>query len=71
MAWLQALSALLKLANLLAGYLRDKQLLEAGEARAISESLSVAQSRVQVAMAARAAVKHDPDSVRNDPYNRD
>lgn len=71
MTWLQAVSGLIKLINLITGYMRDRQLLEAGEAKAISDSLSVAQSQIHSALAARRAVKHDSGSVRDDSRNRD
>jgi len=48
-----------------------ERLMGAGEARANARALRESRERVDKARAARRAVKHDPDSVRDDPRNRD
>jgi len=49
MNWLALLKGLLALSNSLTEYLRNKQLIDAGEAQAISEGLQNAQDAVQKA----------------------
>ena len=71
MSWLSALRALLSIANALAGYMANRQLMQAGEARAVSEGLRKAHDAIARAQAARRAVNDDPDSVRDDEFNRD
>lgn len=53
MNWLALLKGLLSLSNSLTEYLRNKQLLEAGEAQAISEGLQNAQVAIKKAREAR------------------
>jgi hypothetical protein len=62
---------LLSAVDSLIRYARDRQLIEAGEARAALEGANAALDAINRARAARAAVQHDPDSVRDDPDNRD
>ena len=61
----------LSVAESLLGYAKDKQLLSAGEAINASKSLQLANATVAKAIDARRNVKHDADSVRDDPDNRD
>jgi hypothetical protein len=70
MSWLALLTGLLKLANIIAGIVQQKKLLEAGEAIAIKKSLEETNARVEKARAARAgaAVTRMSD---DDPYLRD
>ena len=70
-SWLGLLRLVLTIADKLSEIVRDKQLLDAGEARAISHNLQEGMKRVEMAQKARGSVKHDPDSVRADPDNRD
>lgn len=63
--------ALLSAVDALTRYARDRQLIEAGEARAALEGAQRALDAIDRARAARAAVRHDADSVRDDPSNRD
>ncbi len=49
MGWLSLLRALLSLINYVAEIIRDKQLLDAGEAVATAKSLAVLQSRLGIA----------------------
>lgn len=53
MNWLALLRVILGLASSLTDYLRDKQLIEAGEAKAISEGLKNAQNAITKARKAR------------------
>ena len=72
MPWLALLNGLLSLASSLASFLRDKQLLDAGRAMAISGSIKKgAMDETAKAIRARDAVRDDADSVRDDPDNRD
>ena len=66
---LNLLKLLLQLASLVAKYLHDKQLLEAGKAQAILESLEHANSQIRAANDARNHVDELPMS--KDPNNRD
>lgn len=68
---LTLLKLLLSLSSSLADYLGRRQLLKAGEAKAIADNLYDTLQKLNKADAARRAVKHDPDSVREDPDNRD
>ena len=61
----------LSVAESLLGYAKDKQLITAGEAINASKSLQLANDTVAKAIDARSNVKHDADSVRDDPDNRD
>lgn len=53
MNWLAILRALLGLASSLTSYLQEKQLIEAGEAKAIAEGLKNAQAATEKARKAR------------------
>lgn len=65
------LKLFLIIADKLATYLGNKQLMDAGEAKSVSAQLKGAMDATQRAIAARNAVRDDADSVRNDPFNRD
>lgn len=76
MGWLAFLRALLGLAGTVASYLSNKQLLDAGEAKAIAEGLDNANKALQKAYDARSGAVADfderdgvPDD--NDPNLRD
>jgi len=71
MPWLSILNGLLSLASALASFLHDKQLMDAGAAKAVSASLQEAMNVTKKALAARDAVSDDPDSVQHDKDNRD
>ncbi len=71
MAWLGVLKVLLSLSNTLMTYLHDKQLLDAGMAQQLSADLRGTLDAIQKAHDARANVRDDADSVRNDPDNID
>lgn len=49
MGWLSLLRALLSLANLIGDIIRNKQLMDAGEAKATAKALAVLQLRLGIA----------------------
>lgn len=70
MSWVALLTGLLKLANVIANIVQQKNLLEAGEAIAIKNALEETNARVEKARAARAAAA--ASGMRDDdPYIRD
>lgn len=71
MGWLSLLKLVLTVSASIAEIVEDKQLLDAGEAKNVAKTLREQNDRVEKALAARRAVKHDPDSLRNDPNRRD
>lgn len=73
MSIISLLKAVLSLASFLAKYLHDKQLLEAGEYKAIAENLSNANEKAEKADAARRAARKwpSPDELRGDENNTD
>lgn len=60
---------LLSLADSVMGFARERQLLNAGEERAIADQLAKTQAKLLAAIDARGAV--DPGGVSGDPNNRD
>jgi len=68
---LAILQALLSIAGTLSEYAKNKKLMDAGAATSVAEGLKNAMGAVEKARALRDSVKHDADSVRNDPDNRD
>lgn len=76
MSWLALLKAILGFASALTGYLRDKQLMDAGEAKAIVKQLESSLDAVERARAARRNAVADFDKRNgvpddNDPNLRD
>lgn len=71
MTWVTILRLVLGVASKLAGYVKDKQLIDAGKAEQAVQSLEAANVAIRDAQRARRNVSHDPDSVRDDSYNRD
>lgn len=74
MSWLTLLKLVLLLALKLAGLVKDRQLLEAGEARAIARALEIQNARIDKALAARhaAGVRFDSgDPGADDGFRRD
>ena len=69
MGVLPILKAVLSLASALMGYVRDKQLLDAGKAQANEAALRGMLDAISRAKRARQSV--DPDGVPDDPDNRD
>lgn len=62
---------LLSAVDALTRYARDRQLIEAGEARATLKGANAALDAIDRARRARARVQHDADSVQSDSANRD
>lgn len=71
MPYLSILKALLGLVSWISKYLHDKQLIEAGEYKAIAEANSNALEAIQKAQLARSSVRNDADGLRDDPNNTD
>ena len=69
MSWFTVLKGLLNLVNAVAKHMADKQLLDAGQYKAIAESNSHALKKIQAADLARRNVP--ADGVPDDPNNRD
>lgn len=70
MTWLQTILLALQALNALVGWLRERALLNAGEAKAISDALLISNQRVAEALAARRRAR-DSDPDPHDPYLRD
>ena len=68
---LSLISGLISLASAIAEYAKNRQLIGAGEAQALNRVLAEGLSAIERAQAARRVVRHDVDSMRNDPDNRD
>ena len=62
---------LLQLGNTISRYFKDEQLISAGENKAKAEMGHEQIKRTTEANIAANNVKHDADSVRDDPENRD
>lgn len=71
MTLLSILRFALSFVNWLAQIAHDKQLLQSGEYKAIARSNEEALNAIRAAEGARSRVSNDPDSVRDDPGNRD
>lgn len=70
LTWLNAISLALKLIGTLVSWLRERDLIKAGEAQAIAEGLEISNARVTAAIEARRRAREsDPDP--DDPYRRD
>ncbi len=70
MTWLKLIAALLQALNGLVAFFRERKLIEAGEAIAITQALRESDARVKIALEARErARRSDPDP--DDPYRRD
>jgi len=63
--------AFLMVTGAIARYVERKQLMDAGEAKHAREALEATLRAVDRAQRARRSVKHDADSVRDDPDRRD
>ena len=70
MGWLNILKGILGLANMVAKFVSDKQLMDAGEAKAVARNLSQTNEKLNAAIDARRNVRHDTDSVQRDKNNR-
>lgn len=71
MGWLAFLKALLGFAGTLTEYLRNRELLEAGEAKAIAEGLSNANEAIEKARKARRNAVADFDKRDGVPDDED
>lgn len=71
MPWLTLLRLFLSAASSIAELVKNKQLMDAGAAKAVLRGIKEADDAIRKARDARANVSHDPDSVRDDPHNRD
>ena len=69
MTWLSLVLGFVKLANAIMSYMERRELIEAGEQRAINRAFVLLEGRVKQAMEARRNV--DPGGVGTDPDNRD
>jgi cyanate lyase len=70
MTWLRVILISLQALSGLVAYLRERNLLAAGEAKAIADALELTNERVKQAQAARMRARDgDPDP--HDPYLRD
>ncbi|HEY7823636.1 MAG TPA: hypothetical protein VIG24_12415 [Acidimicrobiia bacterium] len=68
---LSLIKALLSVVSHLSKFAADRQLIQAGEHKAIVAGIAEADDAINRARRAAAAVRHDADSVRDDPANRD
>jgi hypothetical protein len=70
MSWVSAIVGIISMLSKMTALLHDRQLIDAGEAKAIADSLKVANDRIGQAIAARERARASgPDP--NDPYLRD
>lgn len=70
MKWLKLISLALNLVTGFVTFLRERQLISAGEAKAIARGLRVTNERVERARKARKR-GYDSDPDADDPYARD
>ncbi|MCI0527788.1 MAG: hypothetical protein L0Y56_10145 [Nitrospira sp.] len=72
MGWVSLLTALLKIGGLIAGYLKDKQLMDAGKAKAIVEGMEHVSAMVDDAGKGADGMQFDTDWSRRvrDKYRR-
>lgn len=71
MAWLRILEAVLGFARNLVGYLSDRQLMDAGEAKAVASQLESSINAVQRAKSARANAVAKFDDANGVPDDED
>lgn len=62
---------LLSVVSQLSRYAADRQLINAGEAKAINAGIAEADDAIERARRAAAGVDHSRDGVHSDPDNRD
>lgn len=72
MGWLSLATALLKIVGLIAGYLKDRQLINAGKAEVIVEGITHVTNMVDDAAKGAAGMQFDTDWARRvrDKYRR-
>lgn len=71
MKWLTLITLALKAVNSLIAFLRERELIEAGEAKAIAEGLEISNDRIAKARRARELAARGGADNDNDPYRRD
>lgn len=69
--WIGILSALISLIGSITNYIREKDLMDAGQSKALNDSLENIFKIIKDARASRSSVLHDDNSVRDDKNNRD
>lgn len=69
--WFGVLKLVLEIASAISQHMKDKQLLDAGQAIAINKNLTDALDKIKTANTARDNVVIDADSLHNDPNSRD
>jgi len=70
MTWLKIIALALQAVTGLVAFLRERDLIKAGEAKAIAEGLEISNDRIQQAREARQRA-NDSDPDPDDPYLRD
>ena len=70
MSWLQAVLLVLQVIDKFVAWLRERQLMDAGEAKAVAEALELSNARIKLALDARRR-SNDSDPDPHDPYLRD
>jgi len=70
MTWLKIIALALQAVTGLVAFLRERDLIKAGEAKAIAKGLEISHDRIQQARAARKRA-NDSDPDPDDPYLRD
>ena len=71
MSWLKALLVFLQLALQVLKRLERRRILKEGETRTMQHLIRKAHDLAKNAQAARDSVSDDPDSMRDDKFNRD
>ena len=71
MSALGIVKVLLSLADGIVRWMQQRELITLGEEKNVAHGLKKTLANVDKAMAARRAVKSDPDSLSNDKYRRD
>lgn len=61
MTWITLATALLKVVSLIMGYVKDKQLLDAGEAKNAVKAMEAVNAEVEKVRAAIAAIQSSPE----------
>lgn len=71
MSWLKLIASIIGLAYSVTKYLEKRRAISQAEAVIIKDNLHDTLQKIDKALAARRSVDHGPDSVRDDPRNRD
>jgi hypothetical protein len=70
MSWLKAVLLVLQAIDKIVAWLRERQLMDAGEAKAVAEGLELSNAHIKAAVEARRRAR-DSDPDPHDPYLRD